>query len=158
MFSFERRLQRLRLFLPFVLCAASVRVLAQCPSTTSISPSIREIRVGEEAFLRCQDQDGFSVTSPRFFRDGVLVQIGGRVDNSGSGQIRVSSVQISDEGEYTCLPASSAGCNEAIQSTIGTVLGTIHAMHILHYFINQYAFTVLYGTISPYNMLGTHST
>lgn len=88
----------------------------QCPAGTRLTPTRIPAGIGERVAFRCFDASSdANVNGARFFKDGALITSdGSKYSNSLAYVLNIASIDLADEGEYTCRPQSSCGNSTAI--------------------------------------------
>lgn len=116
------------------------------------NPEPVTVAAGDSAAFHCKPPRGEPEPKVLWRKSGTPVAAGGRITATDEGDLLISSVQVTDAGDYTCLALNKGGERESVPATL-TVLGMfvlclIKSMLLL---ISSSIFLVKYSTFGLNN-------
>lgn len=116
------------------------------------NPEPVTVAAGDSAAFHCKPPRGEPEPKVLWRKSGTPVAAGGRITATDEGDLLISSVQVTDAGDYTCLALNKGGERESVPATL-TVLGMfvlclIKSMLLL---ISSSIFLVHYSTFGLNN-------
>lgn len=105
-----------------LLCSLVHSAVGQCPLRTRVTPRQLRLEIGESVLFQClDDSSDAAVGAARFFKDGAAITIDGSKYTRPLGHgLNVANVDLTDEGEYTCLPEDNSCSSDTVE---GYLLG-----------------------------------
>ena len=105
-----------------LLCSLVPSAVGQCPLRTRVTPGQLQLEIGESALFQCLDSSSNVVMGEaRFLKDGAAITIdGSKYTRPLSHGLQVANVDLTDEGEYTCLPENNSCSSDTVK---GYLLG-----------------------------------